>query len=296
MQLEEVVIIGAGPGGLATALQLKRYGIDPLIFERDRIGGLLHNANLVENYPGFPGGISGPDLVKIFKNHVQVNSLRIESESVERLSHREGVFEVHTSARSMHARIVVIATGTKPRTFTDFEIPPDLRELVFYEVYPLLNRQDQRIAIVGAGDAAFDYALNLSQRNDILVLNRGEEISCLPLLWERSKDVPNITYLPNTTISRLKSIPGPGLILECIINGDPKSIQADALIGAIGRDPQIDFISGQFSKKAIQLVNRGDLYYVGDVEKGLYRQTAIAVGDGILAAMKIYRKLKELDL
>jgi thioredoxin reductase len=296
VKLEEVIIIGAGPAGLATALQLKRYGINPLIFERDQIGGLLHNANLVENYPGFPGGISGPNLVRIFKDHVRVNSLRIKPENVEGLTHHDGVFQVVTSDRSFQSRIVVIATGTKPRIFTDFEIPDDTRELIFYEIYPLLNRKEQRIAIVGAGDAAFDYALNLGKRNDALVLNRGEEISCLPLLWERAKDIPSITYLPNISISRLESNPGHGMLLECSTPGGPKSIQVDILIGAIGRDAQLDFISGQFSKKAIQLVSHGDLYYIGDVANGLYRQTAIAVGDGILAAMKIYRRLEEMDL
>lgn len=84
--------------------------------------------------------------------------------------------------------------------------------------------------------------------------------------------------------------------LECITPDGPESIPVDVLIGAIGRDAQLDFVSGQFSKKAIQLVSHGDLYYVGDVANGLYRQTAIAVGDGILAAMKIYRRLKEMDL
>lgn len=296
MNLEEVIIIGAGPAGLATALQLKRYGINPLIFERDQIGGLLHNANLVENYPGFPGGISGPELVRIFKDHVRVNSLRIKPKNVDGLTHHDGVFQVVTSDRSFQARIVVIATGTKPRIFTDFEIPDDTRELIFYEIYPLLDRKEQRIAIVGAGDAAFDYALNLGKRNDVLVLNRGEEISCLPLLWERAKDIPSITYLPNISISRLESNPGHDMLLECSTPNGPKSIQVDMLIGAIGRDAQLDFISGQFSKKAIQLVSHGDLYYVGDVTNGLYRQTAIAVGDGILAAMKIYRRLEEMDL
>jgi thioredoxin reductase len=296
VKLEEVIIIGAGPAGLATALQLKRYGINPLIFERDQIGGLLHNANLVENYPGFPGGISGPELVRIFKDHVRVNSLRIKPKNVDGLTHHDGVFQVVTSDRSFQARIVVIATGTKPRIFTDFEIPDDTRELIFYEIYPLLDRKEQRIAIVGAGDAAFDYALNLGKRNDVLVLNRGEEISCLPLLWERAKDIPSITYLPNTSISRLESNPGHDMLLECSTPDGPKSIQVDMLIGAIGRDAQLDFISGQFSKKAIQLASHGDLYYVGDVTNGLYRQTAIAVGDGILAAMKIYRRLEEMDL
>src|SRR4030042_7192079 len=66
MQIEDIIIIGAGPAGLAAAIQLKRYGIRPLLFERAVVGGLLRNANLVENYPGFPRGITGPGLVKLF--------------------------------------------------------------------------------------------------------------------------------------------------------------------------------------------------------------------------------------
>jgi thioredoxin reductase (NADPH) len=296
VNLEEVIIIGAGPGGLATSLQLKRYGINPLIFERNKIGGLLYNANLVENYPGFPGGISGPDLVRLFEQQVRVHSLQVKSESVEELTYRDGVFQVVTSDQVFQARILVIATGTKPRKFIDFEVPAAVKERVFYEVYPVLDLKDQSIAIVGAGDAAFDYALNLGVRNHVLVLNRAEKITCLPLLWERTKDMPNISYHPNTTISRLETTPGLDMSLDCITPDGPESIPVDVLIGAIGRDAQLDFVSGQFSKKAIQLVSHGDLYYVGDVANGLFRQTAIAVGDGILAAMKIYRRLKEMDL
>ena len=80
------------------------------------------------------------------------------------------------------------------------------------------------------------------------------------------------------------------ITLEC---NDARTFIVDHLIAAIGRDPNLDFVSGQFSEKAIQLENSGKLYFVGDVANGLFRQTAIAVGDGILAAMKIYKYLKE---
>jgi thioredoxin reductase len=83
------------------------------------------------------------------------------------------------------------------------------------------------------------------------------------------------------------------MCLKCITPDGINSIKVDLLIGAIGRDPQLDFISGIFHQKAIQLESSGELYYVGDVANGVYRQTSIAVGDGILAAMKIYRHLKE---
>ena len=293
MSQKDVIIIGAGPGGLATGLQLMRYGIKAPIFEQDKIGGLLRNANLVENYPGFPDGIPGSDLVRLFEEHAQVNSLQITPERVIDLNHNEKQFEVRTSRKVYQSRIVVIATGTKPRRFTDLDIPAQFSNQVLYEVYPVLSLEGRRIAIVGAGDAAFDYALNLSRKNQIMVLNRGEQIKCLPLLWDRASASPNISYHPYTQISKLTTCNGQEMCLECITPDGINSIKVDLLIGAIGRDPQLDFISGIFHQEAIQLESSGELYYVGDVANGVYRQTSIAVGDGILAAMKIYRHLKE---
>jgi thioredoxin reductase (NADPH) len=295
VNIEDVIIIGAGPGGLATALQLKRYGINPLVFEQAQIGGLLHNANLVENYPGFPGGIPGPKLVQLFKDQVQDLSIKIIPAKVEELNHQDNKFRVTTPQRVYQSQTVVIATGTKPHIFSDIEIPVDLQNRVFYEVYPLLDFHGQRIAIIGAGDAAFDYALNLGKSNDILILNRGEQISCLPLLWERAQRSSRIQYSQNTRVTRLSTTTDRKMALECSTPTGDALLKVDILVGAIGRDPQLDFVSGQFAEKAIQLEGSGDLYYVGDVVNGLYRQTAIAVGDGIFTAMKIYGRFKEKD-
>ena len=290
-----MIIIGAGPGGLATALQLERYGIQPLLIEQERVGGLLHNANLVENYPGFPGGISGPQLVDLFKEQVQTYSLNIKIAHLENLDYINNHFQFSIGQQILRSQIAVVASGTKPRVFKDFDIPLEIQNQVFYEVYPLLDVRGKQIAIVGAGDAAFDYALNLGQDNDIWILNRGKEFSCLPLLWERAQLIPRIQYHPETNISRISAAPGARISLECKTTNGSDTFEVDYLIGALGRDPNLDFISGQFAKKAIQLESSGELYYVGDVVNGLYRQTAIAVGDGILTAMKIYKHFKEKD-
>ncbi len=293
METEDVIIIGAGPAGLATALQLKRYGINPLVFEQNQVGGLLHNANLVENYPGFPGGIPGPRLVHLFEEQIQDYSIRIKKARVQQLSHQEELFKVSTLDEEYLARVLVIASGTKPRQFSDFEIPAELQKKILYEVYPLLDRKDQLIVIVGAGDAAFDYAINLGQNNDILIFNRSDQISCLPLLWERAKKNMRIKYLQNTRIAEISRSSLDKIVLEYISEGGSNIVEADYLVGAIGRDPQLDFFSSQFAKKTIQLEGLGKLYFVGDVAHGLYRQTAIAVGNGILSAMKIYEQLME---
>jgi thioredoxin reductase (NADPH) len=293
--MHDVIIAGAGPSGLSTALQLKRYGINPLLIEKDRIGGLLYNANLVENYPGFPGGIPGPQLVEMFKQHVQEYQLDILPAHLEELSYENDLFQFSIPGKNLTSQVAVIATGTKPRRFEDFSLPSEIQDQVFYEVFPLLGVKNKRIAIIGAGDAAFDYAINLAEDNFVMVLNRGDTISCLPLLWERASLIPNIQYHRKTSISKVCSAPNQQLKIDCKTAGIPISFLVDYMVGALGRDPNLDFISGHFAEKAIQLENSGRLYYVGDVANGLYRQTAIAIGNGILAAMKIYRYFKEKD-
>jgi thioredoxin reductase len=287
MQLEEVVIIGAGPGGIATAIQVKRSGIEPLLLEKSHIGGLLVNANLVENYPGFPGGIPGTELVKLFESQLREVGVAVQFSEAVRLDWEKS-FIVETNERRFHSRIAVVASGTRPRRFTGVEIPPEAAERVFYEVYPIAGENGKRIAIIGAGDAAFDYALNLSRQNEVTILNRGQKKRCLPLLVERAEQSPRISYRENIAITAIKSSRDE-LILTAESSAGKWQLPADYVIFAIGRVRQVDYFSERLMEKTAELEERGLLYFVGDVKNDIYRQTSIAVGDGVHAAMKIYR-------
>ena len=297
MEISQVAIIGAGPAGLSAALQLKRYAINPLLFEYNRIGGLLWNANLVENYPGFAGGISGPQLVERFIEQMKSSDIAVISERVKELNFQANLFEIRTDQQDYLARIVVIASGTKPNLLTGCDLQEGILNEIYYEVFPLLHHRNCRIAIIGAGDAAFDYALNLAHlNNEVIILNRGEEAKCLPLLWERAASASNITYHPRSILTGLKNT-GPGkLALECTKPAGKIDIHADYLLCATGRAPQLDFMVSFMPDEVESLKRDGYLYFVGDVTNGIYRQTAIAVGDGILTAMKINQLLRETGL
>jgi len=294
MKVEQVIIIGAGPAGLATAIQLKRYGVHPLLFEGAQAGGLLRNANLVENYPGFPAGISGLSLVKLFMQQAQNFGIDVTNEEVIELSYEQDLFQVKTERQDSYAsRLAVIATGTKPMHFTGLVIPEELKVRVFYEVYDLLQTESKYIVIVGSGDAAFDYALNLSRKNRITILNRGEEPKCLPLLWERTLKVSAITYRNNTKVYQLSNDSKGGMLLDCRTPAGGIQYHADYLVGAIGREARLDCLSKTMLQQTRLLEDQGVLYMIGDVKNGIYRQTSIAVGEGVMTAMKICHKLKE---
>jgi thioredoxin reductase (NADPH) len=293
MEFYPVVIIGAGPAGLAAAMQLTRQGYQPLVLERDRVGGLLWNANLVENYPGFCPGISGPELVSLFQEQAKHLGVSIAFEDARLTGFEDDLFRIDTDKRKLAARVLVAATGTKPKTLPDLFHSPGLEDRVFSEVYPLLGCKGNKVIIIGGGDAAFDYALNLAKENQVLILNRGEEIKALPLLYERTQADPNITYHQQAVVRSLAMDQGGKLILDVLLQDELERVEGDYLITAIGREPEMGFTTPSIMKELDRLQKEHRLYLIGDLENGLYRQTAIAVGDGIRAAMQIGQYLSK---
>lgn len=261
---EPVAIIGGGPAGVACAVQLRRYGFDPLIIDRDDIGGLVKNAWRLDNYPGFPEGISGPDLAEKLKQHVERFDIRYLISEIQSSVFIGDRFLLKHAEGEITCKYLVIATGTRAR----YVIPQDFSD-IFTEVYPIRHVKGKTIGIAGSGDAAFDYALTLSENNKITVHNRGNTIKCIPALHKIAMKHPNINYVEN-------SVP---------------SFSDDYTIFATGREPELGLLMGYKPEKRRELEQNGMLYVIGDVKNGMVRQTAVAAGDGIRAAMAIRETL-----
>jgi thioredoxin reductase (NADPH) len=292
--IPDVAIIGAGPSGLAMAIQLKRYGIDPVVYEGDQPGGLLRNANLVENYPGFPGGIRGPELVELMIAQARETGVKIVYEEVTGLDFKGDVFILRSGKKRYQYSWVAVASGTKPVKVALTDLPVGAEKLVFYEVYPIIRQKWKKIVIVGAGDAAFDYALNLAWQNEVTILNRGSSRACLQLLFDRAHGHPNITYYQNIAISQVELEETVNrLNLTCTSPAGMRKIVADYLIYAIGREPRIDYFTDNLLHSQKELVESGRLFLIGDVKNEIYRQTSIAVGDGVMAAMRLCKLSQE---
>jgi thioredoxin reductase len=295
-QINEVTIIGAGPAGIAAAIYLKRAGLYPILLEKNEPGGLLRNAHLVENYPGFPKGISGLNLIHLFRKHLEEASVTVFPEEVIKLDIEDGTFLIQTQKRVFPSRIVVIGTGTKPREFTSFQMSKEVKDKIFYEVYPLLKLRRKTVVIIGVGDAAFDYALHLEKNNRVVILNRGQQARCIPILWERAVNSPRITYCKNTELVGITCDSSDRMLLECRGPQGRVKLDADYVLFAVGREPQLDFLSEKLKMNVQESELKGSIYFVGDVKNVAFRQTAIAVGDGVMTAMKIIERLKEMSL
>ncbi|WP_297089977.1 NAD(P)/FAD-dependent oxidoreductase [Thermococcus sp.] len=264
-----VGIIGAGIGGIATAVQLARYGIESVIFERDRIGGLIRNAYSVENTMFFPDGINGEKVVEILEEYVRKYGLRIVYEEVRAVKKNGGLFEVETARRTYRFKYLVVATGTRPR-----KLPFDG---IIYHVAKVPRRHYKRVLIIGGGDVAFDYALTMSELSDEVIVLMRSEPKALPYLQELVKKRPNVRTLMGQ-IREIRPINGKQKLLAKTSVGD---FEVELVLGAIGRVPNVELVSG---------IEDDNLFLVGDVKNGIYRQTALAIADGIKTAMVIWRR------
>jgi thioredoxin reductase len=294
MKTNEVAIIGAGPAGIACAVQLARYGIIPLLFEQDVPGGLLKNANLVENYPGFPGGITGISLTNKMTKQLEFSGVPLIREKVDKVLYNKGAFKIETDQSEYSCQTLVIASGTSPlqidnRQSTIENRQSKIENRIFYEVYPLRDLRDSAIAIIGAGDAAFDYGLQLAVNNKVYLLNRSDHVKCLPLLYHRAMNHPHISYHQNHTLEKIERGTSSNCSKITFRNEDKlSSFLVDYIIFAIGRKPELSYADPGLISLFEQLQQESRLYLVGDVKNDMLRQASIAAGDGIRAAMQIY--------
>ncbi len=285
-----MTIIGAGPSGMAAAIYLQRAGLKPLLLEKCEPGGLLHSANWVENYPGFPDGISGPDLVARFKDQLRCVGARPTLREVKSVTRARRGFEIHVDGGKLVSKAVIIATGTRPAKIAVKGGADLLGRLVFDELPQLpTSVKGKRVIVVGGGDAAFDYSISLrSKRARVVIVSRSEP-RALGLLRERTEAL-GVELLVGATPIEIRAS-GNGLVVKCTAGSTRLELGGDMVLMACGRVPNIAIL-GPALRKAARPGRTGlpettvkGLYLAGDVVRDKQRQTGIAVGDGIRAAM-----------
>lgn len=289
--MNDVAIIGAGPAGIAASIYLKRAGIDVTLFEKDKIGGLLLNAHLVENYPGFPNGISGKNLCKFLVEHLEKWNIKTVIDDVKKIEIINNNFIVGNQEKKAIFKAVILATGTTPKVL---DIPGEhglSRKLVFYEIKDLLPKVKPKncVTVIGSGDAAFDYSLNLADNNVYVELFfRSEKPKCLTLLEERVKRCPKIKLHPNLEpIQIIENQEKPETRFKSSKINKVISLKSDYVLIACGRKPNKTLFTKDLEKNNIP-----GFFIAGDVKTGQFRQVGIAVGEGIYAAMVIETYLR----
>ena len=288
--MHDVGIIGGGPAGIAASIYLKRAGFDIVLFEKNEIGGLLNNANIVENYPGFPRGIKGYELCNLMNAHLKRWNIYPVKEEVIEIEFKNNCFNLTTKKGIENFKYIIFATGTNPKKIG---IPGEdniFNKYLFYEIRYLLPiiKPDITVIIIGGGDAAFDYSLNLIEKNvNVELFFRSEKPKCLPLLQERVNKFSKINLHSSFNLIEIKKDKEKIIVEFETKDKSKKKIQADFILIACGRIPNTSLL-----KEKMMENNISGLYIAGDVSKDKFRQIGIAIGEGIQAAMKIEKQLR----
>ncbi len=278
-----ILIIGAGPAGIAAALELNRQSADFKLVEKGKIGGIARNANLIRNYPGFPDGISGRDFIDLMEKQLNQFSIEVVHGEVKSLEYVNGKIVAKIPKNSAIFSAAIIASGTLPKK-ANFRGEKQLykRRRLFYEIADVDFDKISDVVVIGGGDVAFDYVISLLQKNmSIRIISRSEP-KAIEFLMANAKKL-GIIIRQNETISSAK-LERSGKVVLRTKGGD--ILSTDCVIVAVGRKPNILLLKN-FSEIKIFDDGRtsfGNIFLAGDVLHSDIRQMGLAVGDGIRAA------------
>ena len=306
MSAREVIIIGSGPAGLTAAIYTARANLKPLIIEGLQAGGQLMLTTDVENYPGFPDGVIGPDLMAKFREQAERFGAEFITADVEEVDFSKTPLRVRVSGRDELARTVIVATGAQARM------------LGLSTEQSLLGRgvstcatcdgfffRGHDIAVVGGGDSALEEANFLTKFADkVTLVHRRKELRASKIMQDRAFSNPKIEFRWNSKVTGVK---GSGRVealeLRDVETGADTELPVTGLFVAIGHDPNTKLFVGQLdldeggyivTRPGSTTTSRPGVFAAGDVQDHIFRQAVTAAGSGCMAALETERYLETL--
>jgi thioredoxin reductase (NADPH) len=304
--MERVLIIGSGPAGLTAAVYAARANLAPLVLAGGLYGGQLMLTTEVENYPGFPEGILGPDLMIKFREQAERFGARIENVDATSVDFSKKPFVVRTADEEFHAKTVIVATGASARWL---EIPGEEklrgRGVSTCATCDGAFFREKHIVVVGGGDSAMEEALFLTRfGRRFTVIHRREGLRASKIMAERSRSHPKIDFIWNTVVDEvLGEHHMTGLKLRNVHDNSVMEYEADALFIAIGHTPNTGIFQGQLDLDEMGYIvspdgtetNIDGVFVAGDVNDIRYKQAITAAGAGCRAAMDAERYLEAME-
>jgi thioredoxin reductase (NADPH) len=307
MNRADLIIVGGGPAGLTSAIYSARALIDTIVIEKMLPGGQPILTTFIENYPGFPDGISGPEFAERLEAQARRFGAKIiASQPVVEVSKVEDGFEVKTEGDSFWGRAVIIATGTSPRklgvpgedTFTG-------RGVSYCAVCDGAFYKDKVVAVVGGGDSAIVEAIYLTRfASKVYVVHRRNQLRAERILQERAFSNPKISFIWDTVVQSIEGEKKVELLrLKNVKTGEISEIYTDGVFIYIGSIPNSSMVKGLVELDENGFIITDNLmrtsvpgiFAAGDVRNTTFRQLATAVGDGAIAANTAEKYLGELS-
>ncbi|HEX3458242.1 MAG TPA: thioredoxin-disulfide reductase [Candidatus Baltobacteraceae bacterium] len=304
--MERVIIIGSGPAGLTAAVYAARANLRPLVLAGGLYGGQLMLTTEVENYPGFPEGIQGPDLMIRFREQAERFGARAENVDVTSVDFGKRPHVVRTSEEQYEAETVIVATGASAQWL---DVPGEERlrgrgvsscatcDGAFF--------RDKGIVVVGGGDSAAEEALFLTRfGRRVTLIHRRDRLRASKIMADRMQANAKIGFLWNTVVEEvLGETHVTGLRLRNLLDGSTYDFETDSLFVAIGHTPNTEVFVGQLDLDGRGYIVSPDgtstnvegVFVAGDVNDHRYRQAVTAAGAGCRAAMDAEKYLEAME-
>ncbi|MHB8176967.1 MAG: thioredoxin-disulfide reductase [Vulcanimicrobiaceae bacterium] len=304
--MERVIIIGSGPAGLTAAVYAARANLQPLVLAGGMYGGQLMLTTEVENYPGFPEGILGPDLMLKFREQAERFGARVENVDVTEVDFSGRPLIVRTEQAEYQAQTVIVATGASARWLG---VPGEEalrgRGVSTCATCDGAFFREKHIVVVGGGDSAMEEALFLTRFGTrVTVIHRREDLRASKVMAQRVRSHPKIDFIWNTVIEEvLGQERVTGLRLRNLRDESVSEFACDAVFIAIGHDPNTGIFRGRLDLDERGYVrvtgesgsNVDGVFIAGDVSDLRYRQAITAAGAGCRAAMDVEKYLEALE-
>jgi thioredoxin reductase (NADPH) len=303
-QVYDSIILGGGPAGLTAAIYAGRARVKTLVLIGSLPGGQPANTDIVENYPGFPEGIEGPELAQHFRSQAERFDAQVVIDTVTEVDFSSRPFTIHTHTKTYQAQTVIVATGAVPRRLG---VPGEDK---FYgrgvsacATCDGFFYRDKRVIVVGGGDSAIAEGIFLTRfAREVVIVHRRDELRATKIYQEQALDNPKIRFMWDTVVEEiLGEQTVNGVRVRNVKSGETSIIETDGVFVYVGMAPTTELFTGQLEmddwgyiiSDHRQQTSVPGVFVAGDVQDPLYRQIVVAAGTGAIAAMEAEKFLGE---
>jgi thioredoxin reductase (NADPH) len=297
-------VIGGAAAGYTAALYAARANMNPLVIEGVNWGGQLMITSDVENYPGYPGGVLGPEMMQDFRKQAERFGAEFVTDDVTKVDFSERPFRVWVGEDEYRAETVIVATGANARQLgLESERTLQGRGVSYCAVCDAAFFRDKTVVVVGGGDSAMEEATFLAKfASKVILVHRRDVFRASQIMTDRAKATEKIEFVLDSVV---EEVVGDGVVTAVVVrnvkSGQLTEISADGLFVAIGHDPNTELFKGQLDldPETGYLITKGrstetnvpGVFAAGDVQDDVYRQAVTAAGSGCMAALDSERWL-----